>query len=156
MGDGPVIVGYDGSPSGERALDEAVCLIPRPVLVVTVWQPGLAFDVMDPMIPPAPIDVRTALEIDEVLYEEARRLAEQGAQKARAVGRDAEGLAVADEITVAATLIRLATERDAGAVAVGTRGHSAVREVLLGSTAHDLVRDAPCPVVVVRVDEKKK
>jgi nucleotide-binding universal stress UspA family protein len=150
VGDGPVIVGYDGSPPSERALDEAVRLLPRPVLVVSVWQPGLAFEVTGPTLAPAPIDIRAALEIDEKLYEEARQTAARGADRAQRAGRDVESLAVADEITVAGTLVRLAKERDAAVVAVGTRGRGLLREALLGSTAHELVHDAPCPVLVAR------
>jgi nucleotide-binding universal stress UspA family protein len=77
-------------------------------------------------------------------------MAGRGAELARKGGLDAVGLAVADEITVAATLVRVARERDAAAVAVGAHGHSGLREVLLGSTSRDVVRHAHCPVVVVR------
>ena len=36
---------------------------------------------------------------------------------------------------------------------VGSHGRGAARAALLGSTVHDLVRDAPCPVVVVPCEE---
>jgi nucleotide-binding universal stress UspA family protein len=84
------------------------------------------------------------------MYERARHLAEQGAQLARKAGVDAEGLAVADELSVADTLLRLVEERKASAVVVGSHGHRGVRELLLGSTTRDLIRHAECPVVVVR------
>jgi nucleotide-binding universal stress UspA family protein len=57
---------------------------------------------------------------------------------------------VADEITPAATLLRLAGERDAAAIVVGRHGHRAVAEALIGSTTRELIRHAPCPVLVVR------
>jgi nucleotide-binding universal stress UspA family protein len=152
---GPVIVAYDGSPSSERALrDAAPLLAPRKVLVVVVWEPGLAFDLWVPPMPPAPIDVRTALAIDEAVYERAQRLAEQGAETARKLDLDTEGLAVADKISVACTLIRLAEERHAPAIVVGPHGHSGVREIVLGSTSRDLIRHAPCPVIVRRGPDK--
>ncbi|MCU1498346.1 MAG: hypothetical protein JWM47_2299 [Acidimicrobiales bacterium] len=150
MGTGPAIIGYDGSPAAERALTEtAVLLAGRSGLVVCVWEPGLAYQMLLPGFVPAPIDVRVALAVDEAIYDQARRLAEQGASRARDLGLEAEGLAVADELTPAQTLVRLATERDAAAVSVGRHGHGAVRELLLGSTSHDVVRHAPCPVVLV-------
>jgi nucleotide-binding universal stress UspA family protein len=124
------------------------------VLVVMVWEPGMAFDLLVPGFEPAPIDVRTAIELDEKIYEGARQMAEQGAARASRRGLKAEALAVADEITVPATLIRLAVERAAPAVAVGSHGHRGVRELLLGSTTRDLLKRAPCPVIVVRGDEK--
>jgi nucleotide-binding universal stress UspA family protein len=116
---------------------------------VVVWEPAPAIElVAAPDFVPAPIDIRTALELEEKLYESARRLAEHGAGLARDAGFEAEALAVVDDITVAATLVRLARERDAPAMVVGTRGHGGLTHVLLGSTAEQVVRRAPCPVVV--------
>lgn len=148
---GPVIVGYDGSPASETALAEAVPILAiRRALVVVVWEAGAGYELLStpPGLIPAPIDIRVALEIDEKLYESARRLAEHGAQLARAAGLDAEALAVADDVTPAATIVRLARERDAPAVVVGTRGHRGITHALLGSTAEEVMREAPCPVVI--------
>jgi nucleotide-binding universal stress UspA family protein len=156
---GPVIIGYDGSPASERALREsAVLLAPRPALVAVVWEAGAAYELAEAPpsvvgIPPVPLDVRTAAELDQRMYEGAQRLAQQGAALARDVGFEAEGLAVADELTVADTLVRLAQERDAQAVVVGSRGHRGLGELLLGSTSQGVIRRAGCPVVVVRAGE---
>jgi nucleotide-binding universal stress UspA family protein len=147
-----VIIGYDGSEASGRAVIEAAALLGRrKALVVTVWEPGAAYAaVTPPSIPPAPVDFRLAHEYEEALYQGARHLAEQGAQRAVEAGFDAEGLAVADDMTVAATLVRLATERDAPCVVVGSHGHRALREVLIGSTTRQVIQTAPCPVVAVR------
>jgi nucleotide-binding universal stress UspA family protein len=151
---GPVLVGYDGSPAAKRALQQAVDLLgPMPMLTVVVWEAGLPFDLLTvPTVDPAPIDIRAALELDQQLYDRARRLAEQAAADASELGRTAEGLVVADEMTPADTLIRLAAERDAAVIVVGRHGHRAVREVLVGSTTRELIRRAPCPVLVVGHD----
>jgi nucleotide-binding universal stress UspA family protein len=103
---------------------------------------------------PAPLDFRRTMETDRSMYEHAQQLAERGADIARQVGLDAEGLAVADDITVADTLIRLATENDSQAVVVGAHGHSALGDLVLGHTSQTVVRHAPCPVIVVRKHEK--
>jgi nucleotide-binding universal stress UspA family protein len=103
-----------------------------------------------PTVEPAPIDIRAALELDQQLYDRARRWAEQAAADARERGRSADGLVVADEMSPADTLIRLAAERDAATIVVGRHGHRAVTEALVGSTTHELIRRAPCPVLVVR------
>jgi nucleotide-binding universal stress UspA family protein len=79
-------------------------------------------------------------------------MAEQAAADARARGRTADGLVVADEMTPADTLLRLAAERDAAVIVVGRHGHRAVAEALMGSTTRELIRRAPCPVLVVRHD----
>jgi nucleotide-binding universal stress UspA family protein len=151
MGTGPIIIGYDGSPSSTRAIDEAGALLSRhEALVVVVWEAGLGTALVDvPEIPPAPIDMRAALEIDKTLYDRARRLAQQGAQLAEKAGLEAEPLVVADVVTVAETLVRLAKERDAQAVAIGTDGIG-LTDVLLGGTTRGVIQHATCPVVVVR------
>lgn len=43
----------------------------------------------------------------------------------------------------------LASERDVDVIAMGTRGHSKLRLVLMGSTAERIVEHAPCPVLTV-------
>jgi nucleotide-binding universal stress UspA family protein len=153
---GPTIVGYDGSPASERALHEAAALLaPRAALVVVVWEQGVAYEMMEPPatsvgIPPVAVDIRTAAEVDRNLYERAQRLAQHGADLARKAGFASEGIAVADDLTVADTLLRLARERDAQAIVVGVRGHRRLAEMLLGSTSREIVHRAECPVLVVR------
>lgn len=159
MPSGPVVIGFDASPAATRALREAAALLrPRSALVAVVWEAGYAFDMADLPTglletPPTTVDVRTAMRLDEQMYANAQRMAEHGAALAAEAGLDAQGLAVADDITVADTLIRIATEHAAQALVVGAHGHSAWREVLLGSTTREIVHRAPCPVLVVRTDE---
>ncbi len=154
MRSGPALVGYDGSPAAERALQAAIDLVGAvPMLVVVIWEAGLPFDlVAAPTVDPAPIDIRAALELDQQLYDRAQRWAEQAAAEARARGRSADGLVVADEMSPADTLIRLAAERDAAVIVVGRHGHRAVRDALVGGTTRELIRRAPCPVLVARQD----
>lgn len=120
-----------------------------------VWEAGRAFDLtllparaLD--VPFSNLDLRTAVELDEAIYEEAQRLARWGAQLAIDGGLEAEGLAVADDVTVADTLVRLAEEHDAAVVAVGMHRHRRLTELLLGSTARGVIERAPCPALVVR------
>jgi nucleotide-binding universal stress UspA family protein len=152
---GPVLIGYDGSPASRHAVREAGALLAgRPALVVVVFEQAIAFELQElPTVsglPPAPIDVRTAMEIEDALYENSQRLAEQGAQLAGEAGFEAEPLVVADDITIAETLVGLARERDAQAIVVGAHGRGRMSEILLGSTSRDVLRRAECPVVVVR------
>ena len=153
---GPVVIGYDGSPIADRAVAEAAGLLaPHPTLVVVVWEAGLGFEAAWPVgldAPVPPMDLRTALALDEAAAEAAAGTARKGAALARSAGLQAEGLVVADDVTVAATLVRVARERDARALVVGAHRHGALSEVVLGSTSRDVLRHAHCPVLVVRGD----
>jgi nucleotide-binding universal stress UspA family protein len=157
----PVVIAFDGSPAALRALQEAAELLaPRPGLVVVVWEAGVAYDfatipstALD--LPPAQFDLRPAAELDEAVYSDARELARKGAAIATELGMPADGLAVADELTVGETLVRVARDVDAAAVVVGRHGHSTLHDVLLGSTANHVMRNAPCPMVVGRHVEKE-
>ncbi|MDQ4133219.1 MAG: universal stress protein [Actinomycetota bacterium] len=151
---GPIIVGYDGSPKSRHALHRAAALLaPAPAVVVVVWEPGGAFEAVEPGIEAAPIDIGGALEVDKAMSDRAQAEAEEGARLARQLGFDAEGVAVADELSVAETLLRVAADRQAAAIVVGTHGHKPVRDLLLGSTSRNIVGHADCPVVVVREPE---
>jgi nucleotide-binding universal stress UspA family protein len=153
-----VLIGFDGTPAAERAVREAASLFPgRRALVVTVWEAGRAFDLaMIPTrgieLPMSSIDIRTAAQIDEAMYDEAQQLARWGAQLAVDQGLPAEPLVVADELTVADTLVRLAKEHEAAVVVLGAHRHARISELLLGSTTRGVLEHAPCPALVVRAD----
>lgn len=156
MSSAPVVIGFDGTSVAQRAVrDAAALLAPRPALVVVVWEAGRAFDLT--VLPatgfgprPATMDVRAGLETDQAVYEQAQRTAELGEALAGAAGFDATSTVVADTLTVADTLVRVAREHDSSAIVVGAHGKGAVSELILGSTSRDVVRHAPCPVLVIR------
>jgi universal stress protein A len=50
-------------------------------------------------------------------------------------------------------IIQAAKELDLDLIVIGTRGICASEQSLLGSTAEKVVREAPCPVLVVRKKE---
>jgi nucleotide-binding universal stress UspA family protein len=146
---GPVVIGYDGSGSSDRAIRAAAILATRRVLVVHVFEPGAGFELYPPSVPPAPVDLSAALTADQILAEGARKIAEQGANTATQLGLESEAMAVPDMMTVAGTLVELVRKYDSPAVVVGAHGQRPLREVLLGSTTQELIKTAPCPVVVV-------
>ncbi len=86
-----------------------------------------------------------------VFVENARDLAESAtlpaAEALRAQGYDVEVLVERGD--PAEVVTELATEREVDVIVMGTRGHSKLRQWLLGSTAERVVEHAPCPVMTV-------
>ena len=128
-------------------------LAPRAALVVVVWEAGRSFEaatlpVKALELPSARSDVGSAFEAEKAAYEAAQQLAGAGAELARQAGLQAEGLAVAYEVSVAETLVRLARERDGQALVIGTHPHGDLRRRVFGSTLTGVMRQAPCPVLV--------
>lgn len=155
--DAPILIAYDGSDTARRAVREAANLFgAREVLVVAVWEPGLAYETaMSPAgleVEPVPVDVERAREVEEELHERARRTAQEGAELARSAGLQAKGLAVADEVHVADAIVDAARKRGVAAIVVGSRGLTGLRARLEGSTSSAVLKHAPCPVVVVHDD----
>jgi nucleotide-binding universal stress UspA family protein len=155
--DEPVLIAYDGSDTARRAVREAAKLFgSRQVLVVTVWEPGLAYETAMPMagleMEPVPVDVEGAREVEDELHQRARRTAHDGAELAQSLGLQAKGLAVADEVHVADAIVGLARKRGVAAIVIGSRGLRGLRARLEGSTSKAVLKDAPCPVVVVHDD----
>ena len=48
-------------------------------------------------------------------------------------------------------IVRYARDREIDLIVMGTHGHSAVAQALIGSVAERVVRKAPCPVLTVRL-----
>lgn len=123
---GTVVVGVDGSPSADRALDWAIELAGRQHRPLT-----LAF----------------GQDLDVLLDDGISAL-----EKARArVAERAPELTVHQAVRKSdprVLLLELATE--ATAVVVGSRGRGPVRSLLLGSVSSAVSRHAACPVVVAR------
>ena len=53
-------------------------------------------------------------------------------------------------------IVRIAGEEKADLIVMGTHGHTGVARVLLGSVAEKVVRQAPCPVLTLKIPRKRK
>lgn len=71
-----------------------------------------------------------------------------------AAGRLAAAGLVSDPVVMegdpAAELLRFATERGTGTIVMGTRGHTGIARLLLGSVARNVLVHAPCSVLITR------
>lgn len=145
---GLVLVGFDGSPDAERAIEVAAATTrARGAIVVHVWDPAVGAEggipwgtaAATPMVDPSSLAAR------------AQEVAQAGAIFARTAGLVAEPEARAGSGAggIAEALLNCAEERDAELIVVGRRGMSRVKEALLGSVSSALVRDGGRPVLVV-------
>jgi nucleotide-binding universal stress UspA family protein len=140
-----IVVGIDGSPGSDAALDYAcgeAAFRRLGVTAVTAWSPPDLWITREGLVPPAS-------ELQHAALEAARE------QVARVVAGRADRGAPAVEVGVeaasgpaSAVLERYAYRAEM--LVVGHRGRGAVASRLIGSVGLSSVIHAPCTVVVVR------
>jgi nucleotide-binding universal stress UspA family protein len=132
-----VVVGFDGSEAAERALERAAVHAGadgRVVVVTARPTTGASMLTDDPILDaPSPAEQRELLRRSRVLL---------GSRGARA-----EFLAIDGD--PAEALISVARSEDAALIVVGRTGNGFVTRALLGSTPENVLRHAPCDVLVV-------
>jgi nucleotide-binding universal stress UspA family protein len=132
------VVGYDGTPGADRALDAAIELarpLGEPLVIAFAAQPP-GRGVGD--------EYRSHLA---VLEERGRDVT--GAAVARATDAGVTAEAVIADRKVVDLLLDLADEHAARAIVVGTYGESPLRGAVLGSTPHKLLHLSKVPVLAV-------
>jgi nucleotide-binding universal stress UspA family protein len=138
----PVLFAYDGSAQAKAAIRQAAEQLRngRPAIVLTVWH-ALA-------VVPFPTAVGlTSQGLEESIEQQARRVAEEGAELARSGGFDAEPVAEQGE-PVWQRIVDYAEERDAGIVVMGSHARTGLGLVLLGSVAAATARHTDLPVLI--------
>lgn len=158
MSEAPILIAYDGSDPARQCISEAAKLFrSRPIVVMTVWEPGLAYAISVPAssldgLSPGVVDVEAAQETDEAISGRAERIANDGAELARSAGLQAEAIAVAEAAGVSNAITDRAEEIDAAAIVIGSRGLGGLRARLEGSTSSRVLKHARCPVLLVHHD----
>jgi nucleotide-binding universal stress UspA family protein len=140
---GPVVFAYDGSDLARLAIEEAGRQLEsgRDAVVLTVWRPyGVGF------IPPPEVT------FDAAATDEVRRAAEEtaahGASMAQAAGFRAQSLAVKEAPTWKG-IARVADDRDASLIALGSHGKSGLTGIFLGSVAAAVAAHSGRTVLIV-------
>ena len=137
----PIVLATDGSASAAAAVEQAVELAAESqarLLVVTVWDSpytGLGYAPL-----PAVVDVNAEM------VKRAPQIVEDVARRARAAGVDVETVVrrfPVDEVC------RVAKERNARVIVIGSHHWGRVRRALHGSVSRGVVQSAHCPVLVV-------
>jgi nucleotide-binding universal stress UspA family protein len=137
--DGPVVVGVDGSPVSEAALEfafEAAAVRQAPLRAVHVWSDTFLDPRMTLVAPWDAVEQEHQMLLAERLAGWAGKYPDVPVQKA--VERDHPARVLVEESARAQLLV------------VGSRGRGNVAGLFLGSVSHALVHRADCPVVVVR------
>jgi nucleotide-binding universal stress UspA family protein len=146
-----VIVASDGSPLALQAAARGLAVL-RPADEVVV---AVAIRALD-----------DSLALDGsghagATFTEAELRAQQAAAKAEGEAIVADTVAALGSAPVSTRLVEgdagsalcaLAAELGADAIVIGTRGRGGFKRALLGSVSDYVVRNAPCPVVVVGSD----
>ena len=146
---GPIVVGYDGDDQSEHVLDyafEEATLRKAPVVVLIVA--AIPYEWVDPYgtgaevagAPVAPIPPEGPPEVQAFLAHARDRIGQAGIP-----GEAIWGLGdPVDEI------VRIADERNASAIVLGSHHHSAIGRLLGTDTAAAIVRESHCDVLIAR------
>ena len=151
-----LILGYDGSDCGKRALDHTIELAKHlddgEVFVVSAFEFSIGYVPMGMTDSPLMISAEYDQHVDLVKSACDQQIADA---KARL---DAAGVAVTGEAREGKpvdVLLEAAWEKKAAAIVVGSHGEGAVSAAFLGSTALKLLHHSDIPVLVVPRHDKK-
>lgn len=149
-----IVLAADGSAGAEHAaafLDEWPILADRPLTVVSVaevdipWSVGMAPGLYDQVME------SYSEQVDEA-RRQRREIADRTADRLRRVGYRAT--VDVREGDAAGEIIAAAQEHGANLIVTGTRGHTGLTRLLLGSVARKVLHHAPGSVLVVREQAK--
>lgn len=136
-----VVVGYDGSPGSEVALDWAAAAAKRQRLPLTVV---CAVDVvLAPVEPLYSID-----RLPDEVQQSSQRTLDEGMARAAKVLDDSQVHGIRSVGSAGAVLVK--ESEGAAFVVTGSRGRGRFASGLLGSVSYAVTAHAPCPAVVVR------
>lgn len=145
-----ILVPTDLSEESESTFDQAVELArlsKGSVLLVSVVQE--AVNLRMAVLTHAAM---ASTEIDQVassLVERTRAKLEEKAGAIRARGVECRVRAL-EGLSPARVILELAAEESVDLIAIATHGRGGLKRFLLGSVAERVVREAPCPVLVLR------
>ena len=147
-----ILVPLDGSPTSMEAADYAIMLstlhhaqiVLLHVLNVAEYYSSLQF-----------FEVKQTIESKEII-EDAKKEANKwfNIVKKKIDEKLGKQIKLETYITISQSTVKsildFAEEKNVDLIVVGTRGHSGIKKLLLGSTASGIVTYSSCPVIVVK------
>ena len=145
---GPVLFCYDGSEGSSAAMVAAAELVahPAPAVVLTIWQPAAVLLAQAGGFGGSYLSDEE--QVDREQAQLARDAAEEGVERARSHGFEADARTERATEGAGRTIIQIADELDARLIVCGRRGRGAVTSALLGSVSHDVLAHAARPVLI--------
>ena len=95
--------------------------------------------------PPWPVEAAAAEKLKEQALQSARDYIDGVAERLRAIGYQARGVAVLG--TPSAMILEEATKRRSDLILMGTSGRQGITRFVLGSVSHAVLHKTPCPVL---------
>jgi nucleotide-binding universal stress UspA family protein len=153
-----ILVPLDGSEFAEQVLPYAEALAEKfgsQVILLTVVVPT------SPAIVPTPIGLPVAQPISpytaEALSEAMEDMQQESEQYLQAVAKRLkdQGMHVDHEVVEgwpADVIVERSKEAGASLIAMTTHGRGGLGRLVMGSVADEVLRKAPCPVLLVRVN----
>ena len=141
-----ILIAYDGSKGADMALSRAVelgALTGAELLVLTIHRHHSLLEASFSMVRP-----EDPANIDDVLRDHAREVAETGKRRAIEAGATRVRAYIKGG-QPARGIVQFAEEHGADLIVLGSRGLGSVEQYLLGSVSHKVTGIADCPVLVV-------
>ena len=143
----PILIAYDGSGCADAAIDKVAAEFTGRKAVILVVTEELD---RVPFIGTSGVPIEP--ETMELLVDSARKsaatMADKGAERARGLGLD-PSTAIAEGGPVWAQIVDAAEEHDAALIALGSRGLSGIKHVLLGSVSGAVAQHSKRSVFIV-------
>ncbi len=149
-----ILICYDGSDDAKTAIAQAGELMPdEPATVLTVWQPLALILARSPAGLGPMAGWSTMGDTDAASRKDAEHRAAEGAALAREAGFDARTRTYSQQSTMANAILDEAEAVGATAIAMGSRGRTGLKSLLLGSVSHAVINHADRMVIVVPSSE---
>jgi nucleotide-binding universal stress UspA family protein len=152
-----ILIAYDGSKHGQRAIAVAAERLTGPALVLHVLSAAPRAPLATDAMTGAMLDEDAYAARDKELRRQAENIAQDGARLAREAGLDAEALVVEESgRRVWRAIVEVAEERNAAMIVLGHRGGSTLRTSLPGSVSRAVVAHCDRPIVVVPCEREPR